>query len=151
MDIFSCESEVIAANYSDENTHRWSRVLLLTLLSGSMWGHQIPITTDLNLLSQIQISIFLWFQAYYVVWYLKVSISFKLSFSSFTIIIACFTIIASKWPLATYIQKSVVLQQGCHHARWRTEGNEIKLKVMTWKKFSTKDKMDKNSTASIIM
>ena len=148
MDIFSCESEMIAANYSDENTHRWSRVLLL---SGSMWGHQIPITTDLNLLSQIQISIFLWFQAYYVVWYLKVSISFKLSFSCFTIIIACFTIIASKWPLATYIKKSVVLQQGCHHARWRTEGNEIKLKVMTWKKFSTKDKMDKNSTASIIM
>ena len=148
MDIFSCESEMIAANYSDENTHRWSRVLLL---SGSMWGHQILITADLNLLSQIQISIFLCFQAYYVVWYLKVSISFKLSFSCFTIIIACFTIIASKWPLATYIQKSVDLQQGCHHARWRTEGNEIKLKVMTWKKFSTKDKMDKNSTASIIM
>ena len=82
MDIFSCESEMIAANYSDENTHRWSRVLLL---SGSMWGHQILITTDLNLLSQIQISIFLCFQAYYVVWYLKVSISFKLIFSWFTI------------------------------------------------------------------
>ena len=44
----------IAASYSDENTHRWSQVLLL---SSSMWGHQVHqilITTDPNLVSQIQ-------------------------------------------------------------------------------------------------
>ena len=25
MDIFSCESQLTAASYSDENTHRWSQ------------------------------------------------------------------------------------------------------------------------------
>ena len=28
MDIFSCESQLTAASYSDENTHRWFWVLL---------------------------------------------------------------------------------------------------------------------------
>ena len=39
MDIFSCESQMTAASYSDENTHRWSRVLLL---SGSIVGPSDP-------------------------------------------------------------------------------------------------------------
>ena len=49
MDIFSCESQMIAASYSDDNTYKWSRVRLQfkrkpDILSGSIWGHQVLIT-----------------------------------------------------------------------------------------------------------
>ena len=146
MDIFSCESEMIAANYSDENTHRWSRVLLL---SGSMWGHQILITTDLNLVSQIQISIcffkiFLCFQAYYVVWYLKASISFKLIFSWFTIACKCLSGHLYSKILICSLATGLPSPKTPNWIKWN------KVKSNDGEKFSTKDKMDKNSTASII-
>ena len=83
MDIFSCESQMTAASYSDENTQMIPSPTTFGLDVGpsdpNNNGPELGFPdTNIYLLLLI---FFLCFQAYYVVWYLKASISFKLIFS----------------------------------------------------------------------
>ena len=82
MDIFSCESQMIAASYSDENTQMIPSPTTFGLDVGpsdpNNNGPELGFP-DTNI--YLLFLIFFRFQAYYVVLYLKASISFKLIFS----------------------------------------------------------------------
>ena len=82
MDIFSCESQMIAASYSDENTQMIPSPTTFGLDVGPSDPNNngpelgFPDTNIYLLFLNL-----LRFQAYYFVLYLKASISFKLIFS----------------------------------------------------------------------
>ena len=108
MDIFSCESQMTAASL----VLGWEHPQMI--LSPTTFGLDVGPSDPNNNEPELgfpDTNIYLLFPSL-----LRCLVS-----EGFNKLFMFYYIIASKWPLVTFIKKFVVLQQGCHHPRRRTE------------------------------
>ena len=114
MDIFSCESQMTAASLVLGWEH--TQMILSPTTFGLDMGQPGPNNNEPELDFPDTNIYLLFFKFFMFPSLLRCLVS-----EGFNKLFMFYYIIASKWPLVTFIQKSVVLQQGCHHPRRRTE------------------------------